>query len=273
LNDQVSGWIARINEYNITKWVLYLSAMEEGDRIDLDRIHRQLLEKEGKDVSVDIIRDVLIKLSRGDLLDYMELGGWFRKVQDPILLEFLKVWGRIEVEGFSAHLVQKEIQQKYQSLEKKIKDQLGYLAEIYMAQILWNCQNRTLAGKWFHSDTDIIIPWHFNYIWHRTRLGAGKDMELDIEAAAGSEIWIGESKWWKDRKAGIHDVEILMNKGDLFRRKEGPGLKTLRIWFFSYSGFTEEAEEFIKENGILWSSKKELNDLLNYAGLRRLPEI
>jgi hypothetical protein len=273
LNDQVSGWIARINEYNITKWVLYLSAMEEGDRIDLDRIHRQLLEKEGKDVSVDIIRDVLIKLSRGDLLDYMELGGWFRKVQDPILLEFLKVWGRIEVEGISAYSVQKEIQQKYQSLEKKIKDQLGYLAEIYMAQILWNCQNRTLAGKWFHSDTDITIPWHFNYIWHRTRLGAGKDMELDIEAAAGSEIWIGESKWWKDRKAGIHDVEILMNKGDLFRRKEGPGLKTLRIWFFSYSGFTEEAEEFIKENGILWSSKKELNDLLNYAGLRRLPEI
>ncbi len=273
LNDQVSGWIARINEYNITKWVLYLSAMEEGDRIDLDRIHRQLLEKEGKDVSVDIIRDVLIKLSRGDLLDYMELGGWFRKVQDPILLEFLKVWGRIEVEGFSAYLVQKEIQQKYQLLEKKIKDQLGYLAEIYMAQILWNCQNRTLAGKWFHSDTDITIPWHFNYIWHRTRLGAGKDMELDIEAAAGSEIWIGESKWWKDRKAGIHDVEILMSKGDLFRRKEGPGLKTLRIWFFSYSGFTEEAEEFIKENCILWSSKKELNDLLNYAGLRRLPEI
>ena len=273
LNDQVSGWIARINEYIITKWVLYLSAMEEGDRIDLDRIHRQLLEKEGKDVSVDIIRDVLIKLSRGDLLDYMELGGWFRKVQDPILLEFLKVWGRIEVEGISAYRVQKEIQQKYQLLEKKIKDQLGYLAEIYMAQILWNCQNRTLAGKWFHSDTDIIIPWHFNYIWHRTRLGAGKDMELDIEAAAGSEIWIGESKWWKDRKAGIHDVEILMNKGDLFRRKEGPGLKTLRIWFFSYSGFTEEAEEFIKENGILWSSKKELNDMLDYAGLRRLPEI
>ena len=28
LSDQVSKWIARINEYNITKWVLYLSAME-----------------------------------------------------------------------------------------------------------------------------------------------------------------------------------------------------------------------------------------------------
>jgi hypothetical protein len=273
LSDQVSRWIARINEYNITKWVLYLSALEEGDRIDLDRIHRQLLEKEGKDIPVEIIRDVLIKLSRGDLLDYMELGGWFRKVQDPILLEFLKVWGKIEVEGISPYRVQKEIQQKYQLLEKKIKDHLGYLAEIYMAQILWNSQNRTLPGKCFHSEADISIPWHFNYIWHRTRLGGGKDMELDIEAAAGSEIWIGESKWWKDRKAGIHDVEILINKGELFRQKEGPGLKTLRIWFFSYSGFTQEAQKFMRENDMLWSSQKELNDLLNYAGLRRLPEI
>ncbi len=56
LSDQVSRWIARINEYNITKWVLYLSAMEEGDRIDMDRIHRQLLEKEGKDGAIRAIR-------------------------------------------------------------------------------------------------------------------------------------------------------------------------------------------------------------------------
>jgi len=36
LNDQVTKWIERINEYGITKWVLYLSAIEEGDRLDLD---------------------------------------------------------------------------------------------------------------------------------------------------------------------------------------------------------------------------------------------
>jgi hypothetical protein len=99
LNDQVTKWIERINEYGITKWVLYLSALEEGDRLDLDRIQKELAEREGKVVPMETIRDVLIKLSRGDLLQYMELGGWFRKIDDPILLEFLKVWGRIEVEG------------------------------------------------------------------------------------------------------------------------------------------------------------------------------
>jgi hypothetical protein len=273
LSDQVSRWIARINEHQITKWVLYLSALEEGDRIDLARIQRQIREKEGREVSLDVIRDVLIKLSRGDLLDYMELGGWFRKVQDPILLEFLKVWGKIEVEGISPYRVQKDIQQKYQTLEKRIRDHLGYVAEIYMAQILWNCQNKTVPGKWFNQEKDIDVPWHFNYIWHRTRIGAGKDMELDIEAAAGAEIWICESKWWKDRKAGVHDVEILIEKGNLFRLKEGAGLKTLRSWFFSYSGFTEEAAALMKAVGMFWSSHIELNNLLDYAGLRRLPDL
>ena len=90
LNDQVTKWIERINEHKITKWILYLSALEEGDRLDLDRIQKELADREGKLVPMETIRDVLVKLSRGDLLQYMELGGWFRKIDDPILLELLK---------------------------------------------------------------------------------------------------------------------------------------------------------------------------------------
>ncbi len=98
-------------------------------------------------------------------------------------------------------------------------------------------------------------------------------MEIDVYAAAGSELWIGESKWWKDRKVGLNDVKVLSKKAEQVRCFRGEGLKALRIWFFSYSDFTKEAHEFMQENDMLWSSQKELNDLLNYAGLRRLPEI
>ena len=65
LNDQVTKWIERINEYKITKWILYLSALEEGYRLDLDRIQKELTDREGKLVPIETIRDVLIKLSRG----------------------------------------------------------------------------------------------------------------------------------------------------------------------------------------------------------------
>jgi hypothetical protein len=273
LSDQVSRWIARINEHNITKWLLYLSALEEGDRIDLDRIHRQLLEKEGKDVPVEVIRDVLIKLSRGDLLDYMELGGWFRKVQDPILLEFLKVWGKIEVEGYPVKDVQNSLIRRYQKIQRRISDHTGYIGEIYMAQILWNAQNKTLPGTFFNMDADIPVPWHFSYIRHRVRLGGAADMEIDVYAAAGSEVWIAESKWWTDRKVGSHEIDILLKKAQCVAADIGDELSTLRIWFFAYSGFTEEAQKMMTEKGILWSSRKELDGLLDHVGLRRLPEL
>ncbi|MCP4646487.1 MAG: hypothetical protein GY852_01975, partial [bacterium] len=97
LNDQVTRWIKRINEHGITKWVLYLSALEENEekdkrnRLNVERIQREIQKREGRHVSLDDVRDVLIKLSRGDLVEYLELGNWFRRVKDPILLEFLKV--------------------------------------------------------------------------------------------------------------------------------------------------------------------------------------
>jgi hypothetical protein len=273
LSDQVSRWIARINEHSITKWVLYLSTLEEGDKIDLDRIRQQIFEKEGKDVPIEVIRDVLIKLSRGDLLDYMELGGWFRKVQDPILLEFLKVWGKIEVEGTPVSYVRDSLIERYQNIKRRIGDHIGYLAEIYMAQVLWNLQNKTVPGKFFHRDNDIAIPWHFSYIQHRFRLGGGSDMEIDVYAAAGSELWIAESKWWTNRTVGLNAVQVLDQKSEQVRIFRGEGLRRLRVWFFSYSGFTAEAERFMKEKNMLWSTKEDLNGLLDCAGLRRLPEI
>ena len=273
LNDQVTKWIERINEYGITKWVLYLSALEEGDRLDLDRIQKELAEREGKHVPMETIRDVLVKLSRGDLLQYMELGGWFRKIDDPILLEFLKVWGRIEVEGHDRAKVQKELVRHYQTLDRQINDHLGYLAEVYMAQVLWNGQRKTLAGRFFHSNEDITLPWRFIYIRHRTRLGAAKEMEIDVEAAAAKEHWICESKWWHDRKVGHAEVESLLRKAEVLREAEGEGLETMRVWFFAHDGFTEKAEDIMKKKDVLWSVRDDLDGLLESVGLRRLPDI
>ncbi|MCD4765768.1 MAG: hypothetical protein K8R34_04585 [Methanosarcinales archaeon] len=273
LNDQVTKWIERINEYGITKWVLYLSAIEEGDRLDLDRIQKELAEREGKVVPIETIRDVLIKLSRGDLLQYMELGGWFRKIEDPILLEFLKVWGRIEIEGQDKAAVQNDLRTQYQTIKRRIYDHKGYLAEVYIAQILWSGQNKTLPGKLFHSKEDITLPWHFSYVKLRSRLGGGKGMEIDVEGGAGKERWICESKWWIGRKVGRVEVESLMRKGNAVKEEVGEGLQILRLWFFAHDGFTEEAEALMLKNGVLWSVREDLNGLLECLGLRELPEL
>jgi len=273
LNDQVNRWISRINEHGITKWVLYLSALEEGDRIDLERIQQQLRDRDRQEVSIETIRDTLVRLSRGDLLEYMELGGWFRTIDDPILLEFLKVWGRMAVEGKKAVDVQNDLRSRYRTLKRHIHNHLGYLGEVYMAQVLWNSQNQTVPGVYFHSDEDIPVNWHFSFIRHRVRLGASADREVDIYAGAGSEVWLCESKWWRGRKVGKTDVASLLEKGALVRADMEDRLEILRLWFFAHDGFSPEAETLMREKGVLWSDRGDLDGLLAHVGLKCLPEI
>ncbi len=177
------------------------------------------------------------------------------------------------MEGKNPDRVQKQLVREYQTLQKRIRNHLGYLGEIYMAQILWNSQDKTLPGSFFHSPEDIAVPWHFNYIAHRTRLGAAPDMELDVEAAAGKEMWICESKWWRGRKAGVKEVESLLYKSRLLREKEGPGLEILRLWLFVHDGFVPEAESLMQEKGVLWSDSSDLDGLLSLAGLKQLPDV
>jgi len=277
LHDQVTQWIERINEHKITKWVLYLSAMDENTdesrrgELKLEQIQKQLMEREGQRVSIETIRDVLIKLSRGDLVEYLELGGWFRKVDDPILLEFLKVWGKIEVEGQNAYAVQEELVRRYQKQERRFREYRGYLAEIHMSQILWNTQRKKLPGRFFHSTEDIQMPHAFIYIVHRHRLRSGKGQEIDVLGAAWGEQWVCQSKWVQGKKMGLDVLTALWEQGEAVRVEKDPDV--VRLWLFAQDGLTREAEVYAMEKGILWSSRLEMDELLDYVGLRRLPEL
>ncbi|HEW97652.1 MAG TPA: hypothetical protein ENF37_03280 [Beggiatoa sp.] len=268
LSDQVNRWIERINEYGITKWILYLSALEEGEELDIGRIQQALKEREGKEVSIEKIREVLIKLSRGDLLEYKELGGWFGKVDDPILVEFLRVWGKIEIERQNKNDVFNALQKKYSRIKRQFHELAGYLAEVYMAQILLNARRKTLPGCYFNQESDVAMP-DFVYVALREQLGAGANTEIDVHGAAGIEQWVAESKWLHDRKVGVSEIEKLLDKA--VRVKNNLDADFVRVWFFGHDGFTKEAVEKMQEEGVLWSTRKELDELLEYVNLRRLP--
>ncbi len=123
LRYQVIRWISLFDDYDTTKWILYLAALEEERRIDLHRIQKELWRHEKKEVDLELIRDVLIKLSRGDLIDYSESGDpgeSFEKRNDPILNEFLRVWGAIEVKGQNRHEARSAAVRRYMNSRKKL---------------------------------------------------------------------------------------------------------------------------------------------------------
>ncbi len=279
LNDQVTRWTERMNEYGITKWVLYLSALEQGERIEPEHIQARLAEKEGTHVSLDKIRDVLIRLSRGDLLEYMELGGWFRKADDPIMLDFLKAWGKFEVEGHRKIKVVTDTIKQYAKLERRINDQKGFLSEMYISQILWNGQRKTFPGKYFHSDCDVTFPDRFYDIRHRLRLGASAESEVDVYASTGTEIWFCESKWWETQKTGVAVVRRMLDMAEKLKDFEGQEyfeddspVITMRLWLFAHNGVTREAEALLRKHQIYWSTRADLEWLIQKTGLRRLPK-
>jgi len=272
LHDQVSRWISKVNEYGITKWCLYLAALEEEERISLTRIQQELRKRAHRDVELHTIKEVLVKLSRGDLIDYKSFGDWFGKINDPILDEFLKVWGRIEVMGENQNEVQDDIRNRYRTLQKRFSEYKGYVAEVYMIQILWNSQEKTLPGRYFHTPEDIHVP-RFSYIDQRSRLGAGKGLEIDVFAAAGIEVWIAESKWWSGDKVGPKIVKHLLEQAEIVKQRKGEDLNILRIWFFAHDGFTKQAEALLQKHNVLWSTRADLDALLEEVNLRKLPVI
>ncbi len=278
LNDQVMRWIERINEYGITKWVLYLSALEEGDRIEPEHIQQQLYDKDRRRVDLATIRDVLIRLSRGDLLEYMELGGWFRKVDDPILLDFLKAWGKFEVEGQRKARVMTDTIKQYDRLQRRFNDIKGYLAEVYLSQILVNPCCHRFPGQYFHAEEEVVLPKSFYDVRHRLRLDASAESEVDVYASTGTEIWICESKWWETRTVGIsvvHELLALTEKLKDFEGREyfdGDRPLTIHVWLFAHNGVTPDAEAFLREHAIYWSTRADLDWLIQEIGLRPLPK-
>ena len=273
LSDQVRRWIARTNEYGITKWILYLAARQDKEEIDLEQIRTELKTHEFVDVPVEKIKEVMIRLARGDLLEFKSFGNWFGKIDDPILNEFIRVWGQIEVEKQRRSEIEERTLSKFSVVERRFHEYKGHLSEVYMIQILWNGQGKTLPGKYFHSAEDIKMPHRFFYIDQRHRKSSGKNMEVDIYGGAATEVWMAESKWWTGRKVGPDAAEHLLRQGEIVKEREKEHLERLRLWIFAHDGFTREAEKLMEENRVLWSAREDLDGLLETVGLRKLPDL
>ncbi len=276
LNNRVARGVGRSDEPDVAKWLMYFFALDENieperfNRFNIEKIQRELKNRVRKKIPRRILRYFMLDLSCGDLMIYMA-GASFRRENDPILLEFLKVWGKIEVEGQDPLAVQEKLEDKYQTMKKRINEYKGYLAEVHMSQALLNSQNMTLPGAVFNMARDIQMPDRLIYVANCMRLGSGKGREIDVYGAAASEKWICQSKWLKKDKAGVGVLRELMAQADAVKREKAP--RILRMWLFANNGLTAPARKMAEKNGILWSSRKELDKLLVHLGLRALPDL
>ena len=272
LCDQVNRWIERINQFNLTKWILYFASLADSydsqtTEIDVPKIKHELKDREGIDVEIKKIRDILVLLSRGDLIEYH--AGSFFKNKDPILCDFLKVWGKIEIENMPREQVRLDLQKEYYQLinKRSLNEYKGYLGEVHMSQVLLASQKLQLSGDFFNADTEITMPV-FSYVRHRVRLSSGYNREIDLLGAGFKETWVCQSKWLETSKVGIGVLKNLMAQAQAVHDDIKP--LSIKKWIFAHNGLTHDAETFAKNNHIYWSDRRDLDSLLKKLNLRAL---
>ncbi len=158
-----------------------------------------------------------------------------------------------------------------ETLKRRVNEYKGYMAEVFMSQVLLNGQHKTLPGHWFHSGEDIMMPWPFFYVHHRRRLRSGKGQEIDLLGAAGKEVWVCQSKWVTGDPVGTGVLKALTEQAQAVQAEMKPVI--LRLWLFASTGLTGPALAYARERGILWSGLEDFNALLCHLGLRPLPDV
>jgi hypothetical protein len=180
------------------------------------------------------------------------------------------------VEGHRHTKVITDTIKQYERLKRQINDQKGYLAEVYQSQILVNTRHTTFPGQYFHTEGDVTLPRPFYDVLHRFRIGASAESEIDVYASTGSEIWICESKWWETKKVGVKEVNAFLKLAETLKDYEGREYfegdrpLPLRLWLFAHNGVTPKAEALLREHGIYWSTRADLDWLIKETGLRKI---
>ncbi|MFQ5617325.1 MAG: hypothetical protein ACE5GO_12805, partial [Anaerolineales bacterium] len=95
--------------------------------------------------------------------------------------------------------------------------------------------------------------------------------EIDLLGAAGAEMWVCQSKWVTTAPLGPAVLRTLLAQAETV--KVGRKLRLVRLWLFAHEGLTPQAQAFAQEHDILWSTRADLDGLLAYLGLRKLPAL
>lgn len=62
-----------------------------------------------------------------------------------------------------------------------------------------------------------------------------------------------------------------MKQADIIKKHMGDDLEIFRLWLFAHDGVTDEAEKLLQTHQILYSTRSELDALLEFLNLRKLP--
>ena len=98
-----------------------------------------------------------------------------------------------------------------------------------------------------------------------------REYQIDILGSAlqtlEDPIWVVECRY-RNIKANVKDIKKLSDAVEAVKKERDTD--RLRGWFISVNGFSKNALEHARKNGILTSNKDQLNELLDMYGIKKI---
>jgi hypothetical protein len=263
---QLNYYFMSINEKGITKNIFYFATRYQDKKIDPKRIAEQMQHWKVTEAQV---RDVLLALSRADLIEEKVAGTEFYNIKDPILREFIEAWARVDVENATWEEAEVELLTKYRAMVGKYADFKGYTAELVIKFLMTKFDERKVEGAgYFNRSREILLP---RFIWvdsRKVKLEGTPEYQIDIVGKKPPYLWLVEVKH-TDKAVGISQVNKF-EKACAVAEKVLNGEEVTR-WYISVNGFSHQAASYLMEKGFLYSDREQVNQLLGLFGLRILP--
>jgi hypothetical protein len=260
---QLNYYFRVINEYGITKNIFYFATRYQDERINPRTIATKMAHWK---VTEDDVYNVLLALSRADLIEEKVAGTEFYNVKDPILREFADAWARVEVENETWDTATSELVAKYRQVSEEYADFRGYVAELFIHLLMTKFDGRTVEGStYFHIPENVVLP---KFMWvdsRRVKTPSSPEYQLDVVGMVMPAIWVVEVKNTV-RPVGVEEIKKVeeaarVAAADLHGEK-------VTIWYISLQGVTRGAATYMTRRKMLYSSIEEVNTLLSLFGLR-----
>jgi len=263
---QLNYYFVTINEKDITKNIFYFASRYQDEEIKPKEVAQNMRHF---NVTEQEVREVLLALSRADLIQEKLAGSTFFNIKDPILREFADAWARVDVENATWEEAEDELLAKYNKLSGEYRDFKGYTAEIFVQFLMTKFNYQEVDGKeYFNYDSQVLLP---KFIWidsKKVKLTTTREYQLDVVGKRTPYLWLAEVKY-TEKPIGLPLVKKFESACDV-AIKTFKGEEVTR-WYISTGDFTRPAIKYLKEKGFLYSNREEVNKLLRWFGLRELP--
>jgi AAA+ ATPase superfamily predicted ATPase len=219
------------------------------------------------------VRRVMKNLDRADLVE-RQAGSLFpvyHHITDPVLAAYIE-------REYQMGLVGQSLDDFLHAQFEKLKQQrgraarlLGEAAELYARHVLMSFDGEEVdAAEIFDLPLGKFKLPRFKKVEHRTGLVIeGEMIEFDL-LAEGEETWLVEVRYRKE-PVRIDDVEKFVEKISKLEDWQQPLAPGKRLWFFSRSGFDEQASQRLRELGVLHSSIAGFNALCRGVKIGEVP--